>query len=99
MSSRTWSDSTTTRNPIVTQSTPVKSQHANNITPFHIGDKITLQNQSLAGTIRYIGATDFKAGTWIGIELEKIGAGKNDGSIQGQVLFNIILLAYFNHFL
>lgn len=48
---------------------------------FHIGDQVTVNN--LSGTIRFIGRTDFKAGTWIGIELHKTGTGKNDGSIEG----------------
>jgi dynactin complex subunit len=72
MTTRIWLD----RKPISSQSTPVHKKN-----DFHIGDQVTVNN--LSGTIRFIGTTAFKAGTWIGIELDKIGTGKNNGSIQG----------------
>lgn len=73
MTLRTW--------PTATQSTPIQRPKSNDHSLFHMGDRVTV-NQSL-GTIRYIGTTEFKAGTWIGIELDILGTGKNDGSIQG----------------
>ncbi|KAI7903332.1 uncharacterized protein BX663DRAFT_530964 [Cokeromyces recurvatus] len=48
----------------------------------HIGDKVQI-NFTLHGIVRFIGTTQFKAGTWAGIELDKIGSGKNDGSVNG----------------
>lgn len=63
--------------PALSQSTPI---HRNNDS-FHIDQQVTVNHMS--GTIKFIGTTEFKAGTWIGIELDKQGTGKNDGSIQG----------------
>lgn len=40
----------------------------------------------LVGTVRFIGPTQFSAGTWVGIELEA-PAGKNDGSVNGMRYF------------
>ncbi|EDO30218.1 predicted protein, partial [Nematostella vectensis] len=34
------------------------------------------------GVIRFIGATEFSPGPWVGVELDKAG-GKNDGSVSG----------------
>jgi len=41
----------------------------------------------LRGVVRYIGPSDTKPGTWIGIELEK-PKGKNNGTIGGKKYFN-----------
>ncbi|KAI9475791.1 MAG: hypothetical protein EXX96DRAFT_278230 [Benjaminiella poitrasii] len=51
-----------------------------------INQRVIIFSSNLVGTIRYIGEPNFakKNGTtWIGIELETKGAGKNDGSVQG----------------
>ncbi|KAG2210225.1 hypothetical protein INT47_003210 [Mucor saturninus] len=77
MSVRTWSDS---RKPSSSRSTPNLPQQ------LHIGDKV--QVNSHHGTIRYIGETKFKPGTWAGIELDAVGLGKNDGSVDGHRYFN-----------
>ena len=40
-----------------------------------------------AGHIRYMGATKFAPGDWVGVELEE-AQGKNDGSVAGEVYFS-----------
>jgi len=40
------------------------------------------------GILRYLGPTDFAAGQWCGIELDKGHSGKNDGSVGGKRYFN-----------
>jgi dynactin 1 len=39
------------------------------------------------GVIRYIGATGFAGGKWVGVELDE-PVGKNDGSVQGKHYFS-----------
>ncbi|KAI8640127.1 hypothetical protein BD408DRAFT_391173 [Parasitella parasitica] len=83
MSSKTWSDS---RKPMATRSTPTTHFIEHNQQQLiqdqlHIGDRV--QVNSLHGTVRFIGTTKFKAGTWAGIELDSAGLGKNDGSVDG----------------
>ena len=41
-----------------------------------------------AGVVRWFGAVEFAAGVWVGVELSKIGSGKNDGSVLGVRYFN-----------
>ncbi|KAG1473822.1 hypothetical protein G6F56_000728 [Rhizopus delemar] len=50
-----------------------------------VGDRVKVN--SLLGVVRFVGTTDFKAGTWAGIELDKVGLGKNDGSVDGKRYF------------
>jgi hypothetical protein len=74
MSLKTWSES---KKPSISQSTPSPylQPHHNNST--------SVQVNSLHGIVRFIGPTKFKAGTWAGIELDAVGLGKNDGSVDG----------------
>lgn len=49
-----------------------------------IGQRVTIPSlNNTTGILRYVGEPDFKAGIWAGIELNKQGEGKNDGSVQG----------------
>ncbi|KAI8084716.1 uncharacterized protein BX664DRAFT_337611 [Halteromyces radiatus] len=52
-----------------------------------IGDRVLVEGRQLYGTLRFLGPTEFKTGTWAGIELDNIGTGKNDGSVQGIYYF------------
>ncbi|CEP09877.1 hypothetical protein [Parasitella parasitica] len=87
MSSKTWSDS---RKPMATRSTPTTHFIEHNQQQLiqdqlHIGDRVQVNNHH--GTVRFIGTTKFKAGTWAGIELDSVGSGKNDGSVDGKRYF------------
>lgn len=50
-----------------------------------VGDRITVSSLSglKAGTLRFIGETEFAKGEWAGIELDE-PTGKNDGSVAGK---------------
>lgn len=49
-----------------------------------IGQRVTIPSlDNSTGILRYVGEPDFKSGIWAGIELDKQGEGKNDGSVQG----------------
>lgn len=78
MSFRIWSES---RKPLLSRSTPIIQQQQQQQQTLHIGDKVLVNSHH--GVIRYIGETKFKTGTWAGIELDTIGLGKNDGSVDG----------------
>ena len=46
------------------------------------GDRVVV-NGAKAGTLRFLGTTDFAAGEWAGVELSE-PIGKNDGSVGGK---------------
>lgn len=52
-----------------------------------IGTPVETIKEKISGTLRFIGPTKFKEGYWAGIELDTLGAGKNDGSINGERYF------------
>ncbi|KAI8351754.1 hypothetical protein EDC96DRAFT_518298 [Choanephora cucurbitarum] len=54
--------------------------------PLCPGDRV--QINSFQGTVRFVGSTKFKPGIWAGVELDKVGAGKNDGSVNGERYFH-----------
>ncbi|KAG0234547.1 Kinesin protein 1B [Actinomortierella wolfii] len=47
-----------------------------------IGDRVIVESMGLSGFLRFLGPTEFKTGTWAGIELDT-PTGKNDGSVNG----------------
>lgn len=50
-----------------------------------MGDRVIVSSSrgSKAGTLRYVGVTDFAPGVWAGVELDD-PLGKNDGSVDGK---------------
>ena len=55
---------------------------------FNVGDRVLVNATSgtKLGTLQYLGAADFAAGRWAGIELDE-PVGKNDGSVAGKRYF------------
>ncbi|XP_045491706.1 CAP-Gly domain-containing linker protein 2 isoform X4 [Colias croceus] len=53
-----------------------------------MGDRVIVSSSrgSKAGTLRYVGVTDFATGVWAGVELDD-PIGKNDGSVDGKRYF------------
>lgn len=53
-----------------------------------LGERVIVMSSqgSKAGTLRYIGSTEFAAGEWCGVELDD-PLGKNDGSVEGKRYF------------
>ncbi|CAH2086257.1 unnamed protein product [Euphydryas editha] len=56
---------------------------------FRIGDRVIVSSSrgSKAGTLRYVGVTEFASGVWAGVELDD-PLGKNDGSVDGKRYFD-----------
>lgn len=52
-----------------------------------LGERVIVSSSqgSKAGTLRYIGVTEFAPGQWCGVELDD-PIGKNDGSVEGKRL-------------
>lgn len=50
-----------------------------------MGERVIVSSSrgSKAGTLQYIGVTDFAPGVWAGVELDD-PLGKNDGSVDGK---------------
>uniref|UniRef100_A0A1E1VZZ4 CAP-Gly domain-containing protein n=1 Tax=Pectinophora gossypiella TaxID=13191 RepID=A0A1E1VZZ4_PECGO len=50
-----------------------------------LGDRVIVSSSrgSKAGTLKYVGVTDFAPGVWAGVELDD-PLGKNDGSVEGK---------------
>jgi len=53
----------------------------------NVGDYVHIKTANQNGTVRYVGETKFKAGIWVGVELEKRGSGKNNGTVMGVTYF------------
>lgn len=52
----------------------------------NIGSRV-LVNNDLVGVVKYVGATSFQTGKWIGVELDE-PEGKNSGVVQGKRYFD-----------
>lgn len=50
-----------------------------------LGDRVIVSSSrgSKAGTLRFVGTTEFASGVWAGVELDD-PLGKNDGSVDGK---------------
>ncbi|KAK9729396.1 hypothetical protein K7432_000277 [Basidiobolus ranarum] len=57
------------------------------LSQFQVGDRVSVESMNLSGILRFLGATQFKPGTWAGVELDVEGTGKNDGIVDGVVYF------------
>jgi len=53
----------------------------------NIDDYVFIKSTNQKGTVRYVGETKFKTGIWVGVELDKRGAGKNNGTVMGVMYF------------
>jgi len=53
----------------------------------NINDYVFIKTTSQKGIVRYVGETKFKTGIWVGVELDKRGAGKNNGTVMGVTYF------------
>ncbi|ETS77572.1 hypothetical protein PFICI_11446 [Pestalotiopsis fici W106-1] len=49
---------------------------------FKVGQTVEINADGRLAIVKFVGATSFSPGEWIGLELED-GTGKNDGSVQG----------------
>ncbi|GAA5820889.1 hypothetical protein JCM10212_006256 [Sporobolomyces blumeae] len=47
-----------------------------------------VSTSSGTGTVRYYGQTSFAPGLWVGVALDEVGRGKNDGTVQGVRYFD-----------
>ncbi|KAF9291909.1 golgi uridine diphosphate-N- acetylglucosamine transporter [Mortierella alpina] len=84
------------RPPGTTPAAPARAPHtaipsAATIAPpsldnYEIGDRVIVESMALTGYLRFVGPTEFKSGTWAGIELDT-PTGKNDGSVGGVEYF------------
>jgi dynactin 1 len=54
-------------------------------TTIAVGNRVSTTNG--IGVVRFVGATSFAAGKWIGVELDG-PTGKNNGSVQGKSYFS-----------
>ncbi|KAJ9598220.1 hypothetical protein L9F63_011103, partial [Diploptera punctata] len=72
--------------------TPSLNSSVTNLNSSHtelkLGERVIVMSSqgSKAGTLRYVGTTEFAAGEWCGVELDD-PLGKNDGSVEGKRYF------------
>ena len=51
-----------------------------------VGQRVKVQGKTSTGTIRFVGPTDFKDGTWIGVEMDE-PEGRHNGTVEGRAYF------------
>ncbi|KAI9345306.1 dynein associated protein-domain-containing protein [Obelidium mucronatum] len=58
--------------------------------PPPVGTRVEVVNNGslTTGTVRFVGSTQFASGVWVGVELDDVKGGKNDGSVQGVRYFD-----------
>lgn len=66
----------------------LSSTSVSSSTKISIGDKVKVQGKTCDGTIRFIGQTQFATGEWVGVELDKNGEGKHNGTVKGRFYFS-----------
>jgi dynactin complex subunit len=66
--------------------TPAVPPPAASATPLTVGQSVLVHSKHRA-VIRFLGATDFAEGEWVGLELEK-PIGKHEGTVLGRTYFS-----------
>eukprot|EP00439_Symbiodinium_sp_Y106_P027014 s1986_g3.t1 len=76
---------------LILDSTAAKCQSAvptESPTDLRDGTRVSVKTlENSAGTVRFVGQTEFAEGDWIGVELDQ-PLGKNDGSVKGRAYFS-----------
>ncbi|CDH48503.1 hypothetical protein RO3G_09301 [Lichtheimia corymbifera JMRC:FSU:9682] len=62
---------------------PTNNNNSNSMGGLGVGERVAVDSMGIVGTLRFIGTTQFKEGMWAGIQLDIVGTGKNDGSVNG----------------
>lgn len=55
---------------------------------FKVGRRVEIAGKDVQGVIAFYGPTSFASGKWIGVKLDE-PKGKNNGSVKGQVYFQV----------
>lgn len=71
--------------PLISMATDASVTTSGGNGELRLGDRVIISSSrgSKAGTLRYVGVTDFASGVWAGVELDD-PLGKNDGSVDGK---------------